>query len=78
MLLYFFIGIDGRVDMKLTCGITVAEEKVKVGKEGKFILAVMIKKRKQLELMILLHSSTGAPPPPPTFRRVTMRRNWRI
>lgn len=35
VLVYFFVGIDGRVDMKLICGITVAEEKGKVGKDGK-------------------------------------------
>ena len=36
MLLYGS-DIDGLVDMKLICGITVAEERVRVGKEDKVI-----------------------------------------
>lgn len=31
------LGIVGRVDMKLICGTTVAEEKGKLGKEDKVI-----------------------------------------
>lgn len=30
-----FVGIDGLEDMKLICGITVAERKDKLGKEDK-------------------------------------------
>lgn len=30
-----FEGIDGRVDMRLTCGIIVVEEKGKLAKENK-------------------------------------------
>ncbi|KAJ6702563.1 AP2-LIKE ETHYLENE-RESPONSIVE TRANSCRIPTION FACTOR [Salix koriyanagi] len=49
-------GIDGQEGMKLIYGITVAEEKVNPGKEGK---VAMTKKTRLLGLMTLLHLSTG-------------------
>ena len=35
VLFQLYSGIDGPVDMKLTCGIIVVEEKASLGKEDK-------------------------------------------